>query len=48
MFSKTATVTVQPDGVAEKGVPDDRADLAAMEERLKLDLEIKYHPYRCW
>lgn len=48
MFSKTATVTVSPDGTAEKGVPDDRADLAAMEERLKLDLKIAYHPYRCW
>ena len=47
-FSVTATVTVYPDGRAEKDVPENRPDLAAIEERLKQDLEIEYHPYRCW
>ncbi|MCZ6601834.1 MAG: hypothetical protein O6952_02375, partial [Planctomycetota bacterium] len=44
VFSKTTTITVYPDGRAEKGVPPDRADLAETEERLKRDLEIEYHP----
>ena len=48
LFSVTATVTVNPDGRGDKDVPKDRPDLAAIEERLKQDLEIVYHPYRCW
>ena len=47
-FSKTATVTVYPDGRGEKDVPENRPDLATIGERLKQDLEIEYHPYRCW
>lgn len=45
VLSVSATVTVQPDGKAKKGVPDDRPDLEAIEERLKQDLEIDYVPY---
>ena len=48
VFSVTATVTVYPDGRGEKDVPKNRPDLAVIEERLKQDLEIEYHPYRCW
>ena len=40
-----ATVVVTPDGIATKGVPDDRPDLKAIEVRLKSDLEIDYVPY---
>jgi hypothetical protein len=40
----TETVTVRPDGSSEKGLPDDRPDLLAIEERLKRPLDIKYLP----
>jgi len=45
ILSVSATVLVQPDGIATKGVPDDRPDLEAIEQRLKRDLEIDYVPY---
>jgi len=45
ILSVSATVVVTPDGKAKKGVPDDRPDLEAIEERLKRDLEIDYVPY---
>ena len=48
IFSKTATVTIYPDGRAEKDVPPDRPDLVELEERLKEDVDIEYYPYRCW
>ena len=48
VFSKTTTITVYPDGRAEKDVPPDRPDLAQTEELLKRDLEIEYHPFTCW
>ena len=38
----TTTVTVYPDGIMEKDVPDDRADLLELERRLKQPLEIDY------
>ena len=38
------TVTIHPDGRAEKGLPDDRMDLRAIESRLKETIEIEYHP----
>ena len=34
-FVRTATVTIQPDGTAEPGVPEGRPDLAALEVRLR-------------
>lgn len=40
----TATVTIYPDGFTQKGLPPDRADLLALETRLKQPLKIKYHP----
>ncbi len=48
LFSKTATVSISPDGVAKKDVPEDRPDLVAIAARLKEDLELEYYPYRCW
>lgn len=47
MVSKTVTATINPDGRAQNGVPDSRADLIQMEGRLKQALEIEYYPYRC-
>jgi len=44
-FSRTATVTVPPDGTAELGVPADRPDLAALERRLRQPIEVLYRPW---
>jgi hypothetical protein len=43
-FEVASTITVQPDGKAEKDVPKDRPDLAALERRLQEPLEIRYRP----
>jgi hypothetical protein len=43
-FVRTATVTVWPDGHADKGVPDDRPDLLALAARLEEPLEIRFRP----
>lgn len=40
-----ATVTIAPDGTTEKDIPEDRPDLAAIEQLLTPDLEITYLPY---
>lgn len=45
IFSVSSTLTVQPDGSAEKGLPAGREDLEAIEERLRQPLEVEYHPY---
>ena len=45
IFSVSATVTVQADGKATKGIPEERPELQAVEERLKSSLEIEYVPY---
>ena len=45
-FSKTATVTVEPAGTADAGVPVDRPDLADLERRLKQPIEVVYCPWR--
>lgn len=42
---RTATVTIQPDGTAERGVPEGRSDLAALEARLREPLGIEYLPW---
>jgi hypothetical protein len=47
VVSKTVTVTINPDGSAQNGVPADRPDLTALEARLEQPLEFEYHPYRC-
>ncbi len=44
-FSRTATVTVPPDGTAELGVPADRPDLAVLERRLRQPIEVLYRPW---
>jgi hypothetical protein len=44
-FSRTATVTVPPDGSAELGVPAGRPDLAALERRLRQPIEVTYRPW---
>ncbi len=38
------TVTIMPDGRADRGLPDDRPDLRALEQRLRRELEIDYVP----
>ncbi len=47
IFSKTATVTINPDGQAEKGIPSGRDDLAEIEARLKQQFKFEYYPHRC-
>ena len=46
IISKTATVTINPDGKAQKGIPSGRDDLAEIEARLKQRFEFEYYP-RC-
>jgi hypothetical protein len=41
-LTRTATVTIQPDGTAEPGVPEGRSDLAALEARLREPLAVEY------
>ena len=47
MIELTTTVTVYPDGRTEKDVPPGRADLAALEARLKQPLDIRHPPLEC-
>jgi hypothetical protein len=42
----TETVTVQPDGKTEKGLPSGRRDLQALEKKLKRPLRIRYVPIK--
>jgi hypothetical protein len=44
-FDVSSTLTVQPDGKAEKDVPADRADLRAIDKRLQEPLEVRYKPF---
>jgi hypothetical protein len=44
--TRTVTVTIRPDGRIDPGVPADRADLAALEQRLKAPLDVVYRPWR--
>ncbi len=43
-IERTETVTVWPNGQAERGVPAGRADLLALEEKLKEPLAIRFGP----
>jgi hypothetical protein len=43
-ITRTATVTVWPDGHADKGVPRDRPDLRRLAERLEEPLEVAFVP----
>ncbi len=40
----TSTVTIYPDGRAERGLPPNRPDLAEVEARLKRPVELDYEP----
>ncbi|MFV1981469.1 MAG: hypothetical protein ACC655_09980 [Rhodothermia bacterium] len=41
-FSITEIVTVQPNGVARKGLPNDSPEMTALGKRLKEDIELEY------
>lgn len=45
-FSRTATVTVDPGGTADAGVPPGRPDLADLERRLKQPIALVYRPWK--
>lgn len=45
IFSLSTTVTIEPDGRGEKGLPPGRPDLVTLEEKLKRPLTIEYVPY---
>jgi len=47
LVSRTVTATIGPDGKAQNGVPDGRADLTEIDRRLQQPLEYEYFPYRC-
>lgn len=47
IFSKTATVTVEPDGRGDNGIPTGRPDLAAIDRRLRQSFDFEYVPYAC-
>jgi hypothetical protein len=44
LFEVASTLTVQPDGKAEKDTPTGRADLAALDKRLAEPIEVRYRP----
>jgi hypothetical protein len=44
LFEVASTLTVQPDGKAEKDTPPGRADLAALDQRLAEPIEVRYRP----
>jgi len=41
-FSVTETITIHPDGVAKKGLPDNSPEMTAIGDRLKEDIDIEY------
>jgi hypothetical protein len=43
-LSRTATLTIWPDGHVDRGVPPGRPDLQALAKRLKEPLEIRFKP----
>ncbi|MFQ5752891.1 MAG: hypothetical protein ACE5HI_12935 [bacterium] len=45
-FHITETVTVEPNGHAEKGLPPRRQDLLAVAQRLKQVIKIRYVPFK--
>lgn len=47
MIEVATTVTVRPDGRTEKDVPAGRADLAAIEARLKRSLDVEHPRLEC-
>ena len=47
VFEVATTVTVHPDGRTEKDVPSGRADLVAIDRRLKQPLKLRHPPMEC-
>jgi hypothetical protein len=45
LIDRTETVTVFPEGHADRGVPANRPDLAALESRLKEPLAARFRPF---
>jgi hypothetical protein len=45
LIDRTETVTVFPEGRADRGVPAGRPDLAALEARLREPLEVRFRPF---
>ena len=43
-MGRTTTATIFPDGRGMKGLPDGRADLRVIEDRLKTPIEVEYVP----
>jgi hypothetical protein len=43
-MERTVTVTVWPDGRAERGLPPDRPELREVERRLSEPLAIRFRP----
>ena len=43
LFSFSTLTTITPDGTATRGIPDDRADLQVLADRLEADIEIEMH-----
>ena len=46
-FSKTRTVTVEPNGLVHEHIPRERPDLRALEDQLRRPLAIHYRPSGC-
>ena len=46
-ISKTGTATIEPGGRGHEGVPRDRADLRALNLRLRQPLKLRYGPPSC-
>jgi hypothetical protein len=43
-IDRTETVTVWPEGRAERGLPEGRPDLRSLDERLREPLAIRFRP----
>ena len=43
LFPFTTLTTITPEGTATRGIPDDRADLQILADRLEVDIEIEIH-----
>jgi hypothetical protein len=46
-ISDTRTATFEPDGRGHEGIPTDRADLKAIENRLKRSVKLRYQKSQC-
>lgn len=46
-LSPVSIATFGPDGRGDRGVPDERSDLRALERALEAPVRVRYHPPRC-